>query len=68
MGAAPEMTRVGDKVCVLFGCSVPVILRKIRSEKAYRFVGERYLSGFMDGEAMKKLERGKYKEREFVLI
>ena len=68
MGACPETTQVGDRVCVLFGCSVPVILRKVHVEKAYKFVGECYLSGFMDGEAIAKLDEGKFKEEEFLLI
>jgi hypothetical protein len=31
-GMAPSQTRHGDIVCVLFGCSVPVILREIRDD------------------------------------
>ena len=28
-GLAPEKTREGDLVCIIYGCSVPVILRKV---------------------------------------
>lgn len=47
----------GDAVCVLFGCSVPVILRpqgQNGSEQpvVYKFIGECYLDGFMNGEAV----------------
>ncbi|XP_014550283.1 hypothetical protein COCVIDRAFT_21227 [Bipolaris victoriae FI3] len=53
--------RVGDEVHVLFGLSVPVILRVLEDgeerpsavgTKRYRFVGPCYLHGIMDGEAV----------------
>ncbi|KAF2466544.1 HET-domain-containing protein [Lindgomyces ingoldianus] len=30
LGLAPKATRDGDLVCILYGCSVPVILRKVQ--------------------------------------
>ena len=44
-------TIVGDELCILYGCSVPVILRK--SGAYYTVIGEAYLHGVMDGEAIK---------------
>ena len=38
IGLVPETTRPGDKICVLFGCSTPVILRQ--EGDSYRFIGE----------------------------
>jgi hypothetical protein len=51
---------VGDLVCILFGCSVPVILREItgklrkpRDGRVYHeLIGEAYIHGKMDGEAL----------------
>ena len=45
------MKHRSEILCVLFGCSVPVVLRKTL-DQAYTFVGETYLHGFMDAEAI----------------
>ena len=52
IGAVPEQAELGDHMCVLFGCNVPVLLRKRADEAEYAFVGESYLHGFMDAEAI----------------
>ena len=49
-GLAPTGAKKGDIVCVLYGCSVPVVLR--RNGGRYRLVGESYISGIMCGEAL----------------
>jgi hypothetical protein len=53
IGMAPWEARKGDLLFILIGCSVPVVLRR-RSENSYSFVGEAYIHGFMDGEAVSK--------------
>jgi hypothetical protein len=60
----------GDIVCVLLGCSVPVILRLVEGshDNEYYFVGEAYMHGIMDGEAMEELTAGDYKLEEFSII
>jgi hypothetical protein len=68
IGSAPQIAEEGDILCVLFGCSVPVILRKLLDEKSYEFVGECYLHGFMDAEAIVFQVRGVLKEQEFILV
>ena len=59
----------GDLVCILFGCSVPVILRFVQEpvpnvdlpdarsgfRPYYKFIGECYAYGKMDGEAIAAL-------------
>lgn len=47
--------RPGDLVCVLFRCSVPVILRE-KASSTYDFVGESYIHGKMDGEALATMD------------
>ncbi|KAL8694774.1 MAG: hypothetical protein Q9218_000620 [Villophora microphyllina] len=55
-GLAPQATRPGDFLCILLGCTVPVILRESKSEKGqlehYELIGETYIYGLMDGEAL----------------
>jgi hypothetical protein len=53
-GLCPRDTQVSDLVCILYGCSVPVVLRKAYSgiEGAFELVGECYVHGMMDGEAL----------------
>ena len=64
MGLAPSVSRPGDEVCVIFGCPVPFIVRRLEArkrwmdsgevieEKHYVLVGECYAYGLMDGEAL----------------
>ncbi|KAL5320087.1 hypothetical protein ACEPPN_013149 [Leptodophora sp. 'Broadleaf-Isolate-01'] len=54
LGMAASRAETGDLVCVLLGCSVPVLLRKRKDEGTFEFIGECYLDGFMSGEALKK--------------
>ena len=55
LGLAPEGTKKMDIVCVLFGCSVPVVLRD-RGGGYYEFIGECYIHGMMDGESVPRCE------------
>jgi len=67
LGSAGESVQEGDQVFVLYGCSVPVVLRNCPvtgSENGkWNFVSEAFVDGFMDGEAIAwmlsgRLERG----------
>lgn len=55
-GLAPTTAQEGDLICILYGCSVPVILRKMGSDSDpfYHLIGEAYVHGMMDGEAFTK--------------
>jgi hypothetical protein len=68
IGAATQEAQKGDEVCVLMGCSVPVILRKLRDCAEWMFVGECYLHGYTDEEAIKDLEGVKLVPIIFALI
>lgn len=50
MGMAPDLTKPGDKVCVLNGCCAPFIIRP--KGTAYQLIGECFVAGVMDGEIM----------------
>lgn len=56
VGLAPAETENGDLVAILYGCSVPVILRRVldpqSKEVVYRLIGECYIEGMMDGQAL----------------
>lgn len=62
VGMAPSQAKRGDVVCVLYGCRVPVLLRCCGDN--YKFVGECYVDGFMDGEIF---DRG-LKSEDLILI
>jgi hypothetical protein len=55
-GLAPKHCGDDDLICVLLGCTVPVVLKKIvskpRISDLYEIVGEAYVHGMMDGEAV----------------
>jgi hypothetical protein len=67
IGAVPQGVQAGDLVCVLFACSVPVVLRKRAKDHSYVFIGECYLHGFMDAEAIAYQVKGQLKEQTFIL-
>ncbi|EKG22465.1 Heterokaryon incompatibility [Macrophomina phaseolina MS6] len=50
IGLAPVSAKAGDLVVVLYGATVPFILRKFGDY--YHVVGESYVHGIMDGEAI----------------
>ncbi|PMD16537.1 hypothetical protein NA56DRAFT_312472 [Hyaloscypha hepaticicola] len=49
-GLAPDGTEIGDTISILYGCSVPVILREGSGDDLgyWRLVGECYVHGIMD--------------------
>jgi len=52
-GLAPAEAQEGDIICILFGCSVPVVLRQIYDADGlarFQFIGEAYVYGMMEGE------------------
>jgi hypothetical protein len=51
IGLAPRAAQPNDQICVLLGCRVPLILRP-RTSGQYQVVGECYIHGSMNGEAL----------------
>ena len=54
-GLGPEESEIGGIVCIFFGCSVPVVLRAAKRQRVEflcEVIGESYVHGMMDGEAM----------------
>jgi hypothetical protein len=50
IGVAPCSARLGDVIAILFGCSIPLVLRRSGPSEAWTVVGEVYVDGFMNGE------------------
>ncbi|KAF9696142.1 hypothetical protein EKO04_005792 [Ascochyta lentis] len=50
----PRTCQKGDTIAVLAGGTVPFVLRKVENEK-YRFIGDAYVQGIMDGEAVDEM-------------
>ena len=56
-GLGPRAMDIGDAICILYGCSVPVVLRKrsqsnTAMESSYKLVGEAFVYEHMDGQAI----------------
>lgn len=52
LGFAPTLTRPLDVIAILHGSDVPIILRQNPELKLFKVVGQCYLEGIMNGEAM----------------
>lgn len=80
MGLCLSSSRRGDSIVVLYGGSVPYILRrcghaseqeddtfKVPSSIQFEFIGECYVHGMMRGEAIDLAEAGVFEEKAFEL-
>ena len=65
-GLAPGNSRVKDIICILSGCTVPVVLRPHGTPEGdpyYELVGEAFVYGKMDGEVMIGLKQATIETR-----
>lgn len=62
----PKVMEEGDIICVLFGGKLPFCLRPWNNQ--YLFVGECYVHGLMDGEAMGMMSQGLLSEEIFEMV
>jgi hypothetical protein len=67
IGMGPCRVKKGDKICVLLGCSIPLILRHRPGTTSSEVIGECYLHGFMNGEVLVDLDTESSKIKEFEL-
>jgi hypothetical protein len=65
-GLAPDEIEVGDWIAILVGCNYPVILRPYRH--GYKYVGECYIDGLMDGEAFQATNSDRYKFGDILIL
>jgi len=59
LGLSPRYAREGDIICILYGCSVPVVLRPSEDikEECWQLIGEAYVDGMMEGEIFRSMDR-----------
>ncbi|CAD6575078.1 MAG: hypothetical protein ASARMPRED_007045 [Alectoria sarmentosa] len=71
VGLAPGATKKRDVVAILYGLSVPVVLRQVQDaaegDNVYTLVGECFIYGMMDGEALDFKEAQAIQDQTFVL-
>ncbi|KAH6884265.1 heterokaryon incompatibility protein-domain-containing protein [Thelonectria olida] len=60
-GPGHKQSRIGDLVCIVFGCSTPLVIRP--KNECFEVLGEAYVEGVMDGEAVDMLEAGGFERR-----
>lgn len=63
VGWGTDVIKPGDEVCIFYSGGVPFILRPV-GQGQYEVVGDGYLHGFMEGEAMVD----EIEEQEFELV
>ena len=72
LGLAPAETKNSDVIAILYGCSVPVVLRQVPDpsgdEILYKLIGECYIDGMMDGQALVKKDQMNIDSQTFVIV
>jgi Heterokaryon incompatibility protein (HET) len=74
LALGPEHTKKRDLICILYGCNVPVLLRPVDlgrqgpDHPRYRFVGECYVDGLMNGESFDLRDKRAIQETSFILV
>lgn len=59
-GYRHDETQITDKICILFGCIMPVVLREVEKGR-YVLVRECYVHGIMEGESFGMVDRNEVK-------
>ncbi|RDW73341.1 hypothetical protein BP6252_07248 [Coleophoma cylindrospora] len=65
LALVPADSCVGDPVCILLDCHVPLILRPRNAN--YQIIGESFVYGSMKGRAMEDMQEGNNPLEDFVL-
>lgn len=63
IGIGPPNVQKGDKICILLGCDIPLIIRQVNDH--YAVVGDCFDYGIMTGEVMKDIEESKLNPETF---
>jgi hypothetical protein len=58
-----NQARVGDLIAIIYGCSTPLVIRPCGGQ--FQIVGEAYVEGFMDGEAVGHLHSSDFQIKTF---
>jgi hypothetical protein len=65
IGVGPPTVQKGDKICILLGCDIPLIIRPI--DNHYIVVGDCFVYGIMKGEVIKDIEESRLNLETFTL-
>jgi hypothetical protein len=57
----------GDLIVVPLGCSTPILLRAEGPQGEYRYVGDIYVAGYMDGKAINEWKDDRRELKTYVL-
>lgn len=69
LGMVPVLAEVGDRIFAFLGGQVLYTLRPDSSRPGhYLYIGETYIHGLMDGEVMRRVEVGRARVEELVLV
>jgi hypothetical protein len=66
IGIGPDTMKDGDVIVILFGGKVPYLVRPV--DTGYKFLGECYVPGLMDGEAIEPWKQQGSKRETFELV
>lgn len=58
IGMGSAYLRADDIVVVPLGCSTPIVIRPEERRDEYRYVGDIYVDGYMQGEVIQQMESG----------
>lgn len=67
LGIGPQTLKEDDLVAILYGCEVPVILRRYPNSDRHELIGPAYIGGIMDGEAVEEAEARGFEDVTFHL-
>lgn len=67
LGMSTGFMLPGDKVVVPLGCSTPILLRQEGTRGEYRYVGDAYVNGYMDGKAIDQWKLGIREVSKYIL-
>jgi len=72
LGIANKNARVGDKICVVLGCNMPLVIRSVKTRQEENAIaatvhGSAYFHYYMDGRAIDEMSEGKLSLTTFVL-
>jgi hypothetical protein len=66
MGMASGGVQQGDLVTVLLGADMPYVLRPPREAGSWKLIGESYVHGMMNGEALTRIKKEDLKNCDFM--
>jgi len=67
IGWGPPRMRVSDLVCIIFGCGLPVVLRRVEGD-IYHYISPCFVVGIMAGEAVEGIHADSERIQAFNII